>query len=347
MQHIGTQTIETERLYLRPFRASDAPAMFRNWASDSAVTQYVTWKTHETAQETAAITAAWEKQAAEDPRVYQWAIELKSLGEPIGSISAMHVNESVESAELGWCIGRQWWGRGIMPEAARRVLRHAFEDLGLTRVWCCFYEGNEKSKRVQQKLGFRYVRTDENVPVPLLGEVRTDHVNLMTKADWAELSRANISYVAANARFNYRVCGILLSEGRILAMHDERSPYYYLPGGRVKLGEIAEDAVLREIREELGVSARILRPLWLNQAFFTEEVDGLRYHELCLYFLLDASGTDLAERGEGFTVAERQHSLRFEWLAFDRLKDEYFYPNFLKTEIFSLPEHLVLRTEIE
>ncbi|MBQ8523994.1 MAG: NUDIX domain-containing protein [Clostridia bacterium] len=49
------------------------------------------------------------------------------------------------------------------------------------------------------------------------------------------------------------------------------------------MGETAENAVIRELQEELGVTAKIARPLWLNQAFFTEDVDNLRYHELCIY----------------------------------------------------------------
>lgn len=157
----------------------------------------------------------------------------------------------------------------------------------------------------------------------------------------------DITWITGREKFNYRVCAVLISDGKILAMHDERSPYYYLPGGRVRLGETAEDAVVREVREELEISAGIIRPLWLNQAFFTEDVDGLRYHELCLYFLMDATGTDLVRRGERFTVRERHHTLDFEWLPFERLRSEYFYPAFLKTAIFDLPEHLTLRTEIE
>ncbi len=64
------------------------------------------------------------------------------------------------------------------------MLRHAFEDLGMERVWCAYYDGNDKSKRVQEKLGFKYQRTTENVPVPQLGETRKGHVNLLTKEEW-------------------------------------------------------------------------------------------------------------------------------------------------------------------
>ena len=157
----------------------------------------------------------------------------------------------------------------------------------------------------------------------------------------------DISFVSGQDKFNYRVCAVILSGNRILAMHDERSPYYYLPGGRVRMGETAAHAVVREVEEELGIQAKITRPLWLNQGFFTEDVDRLRYHEICLYFLMDVSETDLPERGERFTLQEGPHTHDFEWLEFARLREEYFYPNFLKTEIFRLPEHLTLRTEYE
>ena len=157
----------------------------------------------------------------------------------------------------------------------------------------------------------------------------------------------DISFVTGEGRFNYRVSAVILDGGRILAMHDERSPYYYLPGGRVKMGERAEDAVLREVREELGIEARIELPLWLSQAFFIEDVDRTDFHELCLYFLVDASATDLLTRGDRFRGPELRHVHDFEWLPFERLKDEYFYPLFLKTEIFHLPEQLSLRTDRE
>lgn len=157
----------------------------------------------------------------------------------------------------------------------------------------------------------------------------------------------DISFISGNDKFNYRVCAMIISGNKILAMHDERSPYYFLPGGRVKIGETAEDAVIREVQEELGIVPKITRALWLNQAFFKEDVDNLNYHELCIYFLMDISDTALLLRGEKFTTNEGDLTHTFEWLEFNRLKNEYFYPSFLKNDIFNLPNRFTIRTEIE
>lgn len=157
----------------------------------------------------------------------------------------------------------------------------------------------------------------------------------------------DISFKSGNEKFNYRVCAMIISDGNILAMHDERSPYFYLPGGRVKMGETAEEAVVREVQEELGVISKVVRPLWLNQAFFKEDVDALDYHELCIYFLMDITDTDLLAKGRKFTSDEGHRTHSFEWLEFGRLKDEYFYPLFLKKDIFNLPDEFTIRTEIE
>ena len=100
------------------------------------------------------------------------------------------------------------------------------------------------------------------------------------------------------------------------------------------MGETAEQAVVREVQEELGVTPKITRPLWLNQAFFTKDVDNLYYHELCIYFLGGYfRETTLLERGKRLYLTEGKHIHTFEWLEFDRLKDEYFYPLFPEKEI--------------
>ncbi len=157
----------------------------------------------------------------------------------------------------------------------------------------------------------------------------------------------DITFKTENGRFNYRVCAIIINDGKLLAMHDENSPYYYLPGGRVKLQETAEEAVLREVKEELEIDAKIIRPLWVCQNFFTEDVTKERFHELCIYFLVDVSDTDILSRGDKFRLFEHGHEHEFEWLKFVQLKDEYLYPLFIKEKIFDLPKTLELRTEIE
>ncbi len=157
----------------------------------------------------------------------------------------------------------------------------------------------------------------------------------------------DISFKTEQGRFNYRVCAIIINENKLLAMHDENSPYYYLPGGRVALHETAENAVLREVNEELNIDAKIIRPLWINQGFFTEDVTGEQFHELCIYFLLDVSKTNLFERGNKFRGAEQHHIHDFEWLPFEQLKNEYLYPLFIKEQIYNLPQNLILHAEFE
>jgi len=157
----------------------------------------------------------------------------------------------------------------------------------------------------------------------------------------------DITFKTNEGIFNCRVCAVFLHQGKLLAMRDQRSPYYYLPGGRVRLHETMEAAILREVWEELGIEAKILRPLWLNQGFFLEDVTGERFHELCLYFLMDASDTDLLGRGESFEQREGKSVHTFYWLPVGSLKEQYLYPVFIREKIRSLPEQLTLQAEYE
>ena len=158
----------------------------------------------------------------------------------------------------------------------------------------------------------------------------------------------DITFSTDDLRFNYRAAAILVCEGRLLVLRDDFCAYAYLPGGRVHAGETAEAAVLRELREELGIEARIERPLWINQAFFTEQASGKRYHELCFYYLIDFSKTDLLARGDSFEYLEDgNRRMRYEWLTFDALESANFQPRFLKTAVRHLPDSVQMLTNYD
>ena len=104
LTHKGTQTIETSRLILRRAIREDAEPMFRNWASDSEVTKYLTWPTHSNTTVSEMVIGSWLQEYERD-NYYQWMIVLKEIGEPIGSISVVRQNDHVQEAEIGYCIG--------------------------------------------------------------------------------------------------------------------------------------------------------------------------------------------------------------------------------------------------
>ena len=147
--------------------------------------------------------------------------------------------------------------------------------------------------------------------------------------------------------FNYRVCAIILHDSALLATKNKNTPYYYLPGGRVKMHETAEAAIQREIFEELGIQGRIIRPLWLNQGFFTEDVTKEKFHEICIYYLIDISETNLPSRGKSFVQFEGEKRHFYEWIPLSRLNDEYLYPLFIKDKIHDLPQNFTILEEHE
>ena len=159
------------------------------------------------------------------------------------------------------------------------------------------------------------------------------------------MTGSDLTFRLRSGRFNLRVGAVILHEGRLLAMQDENAPYFYLPGGRVRLYETAEAALLRELREELGVEARILRPLWAHQNFFTWQVSGERFHEWCLYFLVDVSGTGLPTAD--FIRQEGRHTHAFTWLDVDTLPERNLVPPFLREGAAHLPHSLTLLTRTE
>ena len=173
--------LETERLILRPWTEQDAEVLY-SLAKDPRVGPAAGWAVHTSVENSREII----REVLSRDETY--AGVLKKTGLPVGSVGldlGTDLAQEADERELGYWLGVPYWGRGLIPEAARELLRHGFEDLGLRRIWCGYHEGNEKSRRVQEKLGFRFHHRCEDVPVPLLGETRVGISQLMTREDWA------------------------------------------------------------------------------------------------------------------------------------------------------------------
>ncbi len=174
--------LETKRLILRPWEETDAEECFK-YAGDPQVGPIAGWPVHTSVENS--------RQIIRDVFSVSetFAVVWKETNLPIGCIGlkfgeATDLTQRDDECELGYWLGVPYWGRGIMPEAAEEILRYAFENLEMKKVWCGYYDGNHKSQRVQEKLGFRYEWTTENVEVPLMQEWRTGHVNGLSKEEW-------------------------------------------------------------------------------------------------------------------------------------------------------------------
>ena len=174
--------LETNRLILRPWSENDAEELYK-YASDPEVGPPAGWLPHTSVENSREII----RDVLSAPETY--AVCLKESGTPIGSIGFHRADlaELDDEYELGYWIGKPFWGQGLIPEASREMLRHAFEDLGMSRIWCGYYDGNVKSRRVQEKLGFVYHHTTEGIEVKLVNEIRTGHVMLMTRETWEKI----------------------------------------------------------------------------------------------------------------------------------------------------------------
>ena len=158
MTHKGTITLETQRLILRRFAIEDAESMFRNWASDPEVTKYLMWQTHSDIDVSKAILESWVP-LHQNPNYYNWAIVLKELGEPIGSIGVVKHKDVTKMVHIGYCIGQKWWNKGYTSEALKELIRFFFEDIGINRIESRHDPRNPNSGKVMMKCGLKYEGT--------------------------------------------------------------------------------------------------------------------------------------------------------------------------------------------
>lgn len=174
--------LETNRLMLRPWSETDATDLFVQ-ASHPEVGPAAGWPVHQSVEESREII----KTVLSQPETY--ALVLKETGQMIGSIGLMigkkgGLKLADSEAEIGYWIGHSFWGQGLVPEASQVLLDYGYSQLNLEKIWCRAFVENRKSLRVQEKLGFVYQYLLEDVHFPLIDEVRTERVSLLTREEW-------------------------------------------------------------------------------------------------------------------------------------------------------------------
>lgn len=176
----------TERLLLRPWLQSDAESLYE-FAKDPRVGPSAGWPPHTSVENSREII----KTVLSEEETY--AVVPKSENRAVGSIGLMLGDASnlelpKTEGEIGYWIGVPFWGQGLIPEAVKELLRYGFEELKLEKIWCGYFEGNDKSKRVQEKCGFTYHHTNKDIHWKLTGQILTEHISRITREEWMRIN---------------------------------------------------------------------------------------------------------------------------------------------------------------
>lgn len=142
-------------------------------------------------------------------------------------------------------------------------------------------------------------------------------------------------FIEGDKRFRYRACAIIIEDGYILFAKNNLDDYYYSIGGAVQVGETAEEAVIREVLEETGLSYEIERLVFFHENFFNGSgtLEGLKCHEIALYFLMKPQGKkEISVEGYA-TCGACEHTY---WLPLNRLKEYKAYPEFFAEKLTNM-----------
>lgn len=173
--------IETQRLLLRPWRESDAESLYE-YARDERVGPAAGWPPHTSVEDSLRVI----REVLSDDEVF--AVTIKGEDRAIGSIGLVNrvTADFEDESEIGYWIGVPYWGRGYIPEAVKALLKYCFLERRDDRVWCGHYEGNDKSRRVIEKCGFKYA-FQRMERVVLLSEERNEFFYSITREEWEKL----------------------------------------------------------------------------------------------------------------------------------------------------------------
>ncbi|MDR2883149.1 MAG: GNAT family N-acetyltransferase [Alistipes sp.] len=175
-------TLKTERLTMRPWREADAESLFE-YAGNPNIGPVAGWPVHTSVENSRGVIR--DILSADGT----YAITIRPDDRAVGSIGLMAGPASnlllpADEAEIGYWIGEPFWGRGYTTEATRGIIRRAFEERGFATLWCGWFDGNDRSRRVGEKCGFRHVRTEQK-HWPTIGRTVTQHISRLTREEWA------------------------------------------------------------------------------------------------------------------------------------------------------------------
>ena len=180
---MDNKTLATERLFLTPFKVQDAEELF-DYAKDPDVGSHAGWKPHESVEESKMIIEGLFIPTG------AFSIRLKdeegNPGKLLGSISLERdrFRPDARSKEIGYSLGRKAWGKGYMTEAAREIIRYAFEDLDMEILTICTSPVNKRSQRVAEKNHFKYEGRIRKAYRIYTGQLRDSLVFSLTKEEW-------------------------------------------------------------------------------------------------------------------------------------------------------------------
>ena len=154
---ITNVVLTTERLTLRPWRESDLADLYE-YASVDGVGQMAGWNPHRNVEESRMILGSFIKHKKTFAMEYQ--------GKVIGSLGIEQYCEenypeldALQGREIGYVLSKPYWGQGLMPEVVQAVINWLFRVEGLDFIICGHFERNDRSRRVVEKCGFRYIKT--------------------------------------------------------------------------------------------------------------------------------------------------------------------------------------------
>lgn len=289
MNHQGTIPLQTQRLTLRRYTMADAPAMYRNWASDPEVTRYLTWQPHRDLAVSQRTMSAWVESYA-NPAFYLWAIVPRGRTEPIGTISVVELNEETEAAEIGYCIGKKWWHQGYVAEAFRAVMAYLFRTVGVQRICAAHDTENPNSGAVMRKCGLR-----------LEGILRQGDRNNRGIVDAALYSILRREFDAPPQE---KSCGAVVlirtAHGPRYVLVQSHHGVWGFPKGHMEPGETEHDTALREIWEEVGLRPQLLRGFREINEY---TLPGTNIRKEVVYFLAESPRRRLRPQAEELRCA--------------------------------------------